>query len=129
MSSRPDWSASVGETSGATPDLSALAPTDYGQTLRLGDAEVSAYAILYEFDADYRREAKVRLWQDDGIGASVRRLRKHRGLNQETVAEAAGLSRRELGRIERGEVQSPHSGTIEQIARALAVAPDELGSF
>ncbi|MEM1044406.1 MAG: helix-turn-helix transcriptional regulator [Bacteroidota bacterium] len=124
-----DWFASAGEASGATPDLSALAPTDYGQTLRLGDVEVSADAVLYEFDADYRREAKARLRQDDGIGASIRRLRKQRGLNQGTVAEAAGLSRRELGRIERGEVQSPHADTIERIARALAIAPNELESF
>ena len=124
-----DWFTSAGEATGATPDLVALTPADYGQTLRLGDVEVSADTVLYEFDARYRRQAKERLRQDEGIGASIRRLRKQRGLNQEAVAETAGLSRRELGRIERGEVQSPHAGTIEQVARALAVAPDELASF
>ena len=124
-----DWFRSVGEATGTAPDLSALAPADHGQTLRLGDAEVSADAVLYEFDADYRRQAKERLRRDDGLGASVRRLRKQRGLNQETVAQAAGLSRRELGRIERGEVEEPRPATVEQIAHALAVSPADLPSF
>lgn len=123
------WFRSVGEATGTEPDLSALAPTDYGQTLRLGDAEVSADAVLYEFDADARRRMKARLRRDEGLGASIRRLRKQRGLSQEELADASGLSRRELGRIERGEVEAPHADTIERIARALAVAPDDLASF
>ena len=124
-----DWFRSVGDDTHTTPDLSALVPTDYGQTLRLGDAEVSADAVLYEFDADYRRQAKERLRRDDGLGASVRRLRKQRGLSQKAAADAAGLSRRELGRIERGEVEAPRPGTVEMVAEALGVATSDLTDF
>ena len=124
-----EWFRTVGEATGTTPDLAAVAPADYGQTLRLGDAEVSADAVLYEFDADYRRRAKVRLRRDDGLGASVRRLRKQRGLSQEELAEAAGLSRRELGRIERGEVEAPRPDTVEQIADAFGVPLADLTDY
>ena len=124
-----DWFESVGQATGTTPDLAALLPTDYGQTLQLGEAEVSADAVLYEFDADYRRQSKARLRHDDGLGASVRRLRKQRGLSQEAVAQATGLSRRELGRIERGEVEAPRQDTVALIAQALETAPTELAAF
>lgn len=124
-----DWFRGAGEASGLAPDLAALVPTDYGQTLRLGGVEVAAAAILYEFDAGYRRRAKARLRRDDGIGASIRRLRNQRGLNQEAVAEAAGLSRRGLGRIERGEVEAPRPATVARLASILGTTSDELSWF
>lgn len=124
-----DWFRGTGEASKLAPDLAALTPIDFGQTLRLGEVEVSADAVLYEFDADYRRRAKARLRREDGVGASVRRLRNQRGLNQETVAEAAGLSRRGLGRIERGEVEAPRPATVAKLASILGTTSDELGWF
>ena len=124
-----EWFRIAGQATGAEPDLPALTPTDYGQTIRLGDVEVSADAVLYEFDAEARRRMKARLRRDDGLGASVRRLRKQRGLTQEVVAAAAGLSRRELGRIERGEVTLPRRGTTARLARALGVLPSQVASF
>ena len=124
-----EWFRTAGEATGSAPDLSALAPTDYGQTLRLGDVEVSADAVLYEFDVEARRRMKARLRRDDGLGAAIRRLRKQRGLSQEDLAEAADLSRRELGRIERGEVEAPRSETAYRIAGALGVSTDDLCTF
>ena len=111
------------------PDLDGLRPADYGQTLQLGETEVAADAVLYEFDADYRRRAKARLRRDDGLGASVRRLRKQRESSQETVAEAAGISRRELGRIERGEIEEPRPETVKRLAAALHTTAAELLSY
>ena len=124
-----EWFRTAGGATGTEPDLPALAPTDYGQTLRLGDVEVSADAVLYEFDAEARRRMKARLRRDDGLGAAVRRLRKQRGLSQGELAEAAGLSRRELGRIERGEVDTPRAETVDRIAKTLGVAADSVGSY
>ena len=43
---------------GTTPDFSKLQLTDYGRTIALGNYEVSADAVLYELDADYRRRLK-----------------------------------------------------------------------
>ena len=123
------WFRIAGQATEAEPDLPALTPTDCGQTLRLGDLEVSADAVLYEFDAEARRRMKDRLRRDDGLGASVRRLRKQHGLSQEELAEAAGLSRRELGRIERGEVDVPRPETADRIARALGTAPSDLATY
>lgn len=123
------WFRSIGDATGTEPDLSALAPIDYGQTLRLGDAEVSADAVLYEFDTDARRRMKAYLRRDDGLGASVRRLRKQRGLSQEGLAAATSLSRREIGRIERGEVEMPRPDTIEVVANALGVAVKEIADY
>ncbi len=40
------------------PDLSRPAVIDGGQTICLGDFEAAADAILYEFDANYRKRAR-----------------------------------------------------------------------
>jgi hypothetical protein len=39
---------------GVHPDFSRLSLTDYGHTVRLGDYEAAADAILYEADPEYR---------------------------------------------------------------------------
>jgi DNA-binding XRE family transcriptional regulator len=128
-----EWFAEVAEAAGTAPDLTGVTPTDHGQTLRLGRAadapEVSTDAVLYEFDAEARRRMKDRLRRDDGLCASIRRLRKQRGLSQEELADASGLSRRELGRIERGEVEVPLQKTVERVAGALSTTPSELAIF
>ena len=58
-------------------------------------------------------------------GANVARLRSDRQLTQEVLAAKAGLSRVELGKIERGVVV-PRAGTLAELAKALAVPIGEL---
>jgi len=67
---------------------------------------------------DRRPEAEL-------FGATVRRIREQRGLSQDRVCEAAGLSQRYLSALERGE-NSPTLTVILQLCEALAVAPSEL---
>ena len=53
-----------------------LSVIDYGQTVKLGDYEAGADAILYEFDEEYRKRAKRRLVDSDpSLGGAIRRLR------------------------------------------------------
>lgn len=106
--------------------LEAAEPADFGQTLRFGTFEFAVDAVLYAFDADVRRRQRERLRDPGGLGASVRRLRLQRGLRQEDVP---GLSRREVGRIERGEVQTPLPETMAHLARALGVTAEELVTY
>jgi len=56
------------------------------------------------------------------VGANVRRLRKERGLSQETLAGEAGLAMRHLGRIERGE-GNPTVAILGKLAEVLGVHP------
>lgn len=56
------------------------------------------------------------------VGANVRRLRRERGLSQETLAGEAGLAMRHLGRIERGE-GNPTVRVLAMIATVLKVHP------
>lgn len=110
-----------------TPDFRRLAIVDYGQTVRLGDYEVATEALLYEWDADYRRRIKERrLVEDDSFGGSLRRLRLQKGLRR---TEFPGLSDKEVARIERGEVGTPHGRTLEILFRRLGVKADEIGSY
>ena len=52
--------------------------------------------------------------------------RRHRlGLTQERVAEAAGVERREVGRLERGE-RNPTALMLLRLARALGTTTDWL---
>ena len=61
---------------GPKPDAARVSVTDYGQTVRLGEYEIAADALLYEFDADARRRLKKRAIQADAtLGvATTKRL-------------------------------------------------------
>lgn len=108
-------------------DLRRTCPVDHGQTVVVGNAEIAVDAILYDFDPDFRRKARKRRRDNDkSIGGSIRRLRLQRGLRQ---AEFPGISRREINRIERGQVKKPHQSRLSTIADRLGVSPAELASF
>jgi transcriptional regulator with XRE-family HTH domain len=68
---------------------------------------------------------KKRRPEGEKFGATVRRLREARGLTQEALAEAAGISATYVGFIERGD-SIPTLSVILQVAAALSVRPAEL---
>lgn len=112
---------------GPKPDTGDLAITDSGQTVRLGEYEAAVDAILYEFDAAYRRRAKKReMERDDSFGGALRRLRLQKGLSR---ADFDGLTAKEIARIERGEVKRPHSRTVAILAKRLGVPARELQTY
>lgn len=111
----------------ATPEPSKLAVTDYGHTIRLGDYEAAADAILYEVDPDFRKRQNAKRRQEDkGFGASLRRLRIQRRLGR---MDFPSLSAKTIARIERGETGKPHGKTLKALAKRLGVQPDEIGSY
>jgi transcriptional regulator with XRE-family HTH domain len=59
------------------------------------------------------------------IGRTIREQRVRRFMTQEELARAAGISLRQLVRIEKNEVE-PHFSTILKLAEALKVEPSEL---
>ena len=59
------------------------------------------------------------------VGNRLLALRKHAGLTQAEVAEAAGLSDRTYADIERGTVNM-RLETLLRICRVLHITPDEL---
>jgi predicted ATPase/DNA-binding XRE family transcriptional regulator len=63
--------------------------------------------------------------QSDAFGSRLRRLRRQAGLTQEELAERAGMSVRGLGDLERGVSQAPYRATVQQLALALQLSPDE----
>jgi hypothetical protein len=111
----------------ARPRFDELSITDHGQTVAFGDYEVAVDMILYDHDAAYRKRARKReLERDDSFGASVRRLRLSRGLGR---GDFPGVSDKEVARIERGEIATPHRRTLETLAARLGVSLEELGSY
>lgn len=60
-----------------------------------------------------------------GLGARIRQLRAQLELTQEELAEAAGISRDGLARIERND-RSPTFNTVAALAHALGVPLAEL---
>lgn len=109
------------------PDFDALALTDSGNTVQLGEYEAGTDAILYEFDPQARcrmREREIR--KDASFGGSLRRLRLQKGLSR---SDFAPLSSKTLARIERGDVEAPRGDTLETIARRLGVPASAIGSY
>jgi transcriptional regulator with XRE-family HTH domain len=59
------------------------------------------------------------------FGVALRRARRERGLSQEALAEATGLSANFVGEMERG-LKAPGLGVIVRLARALDVSIHDL---
>jgi transcriptional regulator with XRE-family HTH domain len=59
------------------------------------------------------------------FGDLLRHARRATGLTQEELAELAGLSARGISDLERGVVRAPHRETLDLLADALELAPDE----
>jgi DNA-binding XRE family transcriptional regulator len=59
------------------------------------------------------------------IGQSVKQQRVRAFMTQEQLAKAAGISPRQLVRIERNEVE-PRFSTILKLGKALGLDPSEL---
>jgi transcriptional regulator with XRE-family HTH domain len=64
---------------------------------------------------------------DQALGGALRRLREERGVTQEAVAHAAGLTVTAVARVERGQTD-PAWSTVRRIAAALDLDMGELGS-
>jgi hypothetical protein len=112
---------------GIRPEFDKFSVIDYGRTLRFGEYESAADAVLFEFAPDFRRRLKqTRFAKEQTLGASIRRLRKQRRL---TLNDFDDVDPKTLARIEHGKVQNPRSETLRQIARTLRVPQDELGSY
>jgi hypothetical protein len=109
------------------PEPSRLAVTDCGNTVRLGEYEAAADAILYEADPEYRSRllAKKRA-EDRTFGACLRRLRLLRGLRQ---GDFGDVTAKTIARIERGETAAPHGHTLQVIAERLEVEPNEIMDY
>lgn len=118
------------ETSGdgISPDFTAFSMTDSGQTIRFGEYEAATDALLYELDPEFRRRLTKRRQQSErSFGASVRRLRKQRGLRRTDFEP--DITSKTIARIEQGKVQRIHKRTLEAIAQTLRVTPDEIETF
>ena len=59
------------------------------------------------------------------LGEAVRASRKARGMSQEALADAAGIDRSHLGKIERGE-RNVTLLNVARIAKAMDCKPSDL---
>jgi Helix-turn-helix domain len=109
------------------PDFEDFEVTDSGQTIRLGEYEAAADAILYELDPEARRRIKsAQVEKDETFGGALRRLRLARGLSRD---DFPGVNGKTIARIERGEVEKPHGETLAKISEALGVGAEEIEAY
>lgn len=62
------------------------------------------------------------------FGANLKKLRKEANLSQENLANDADIPLSQIGRIERGEINTTIS-TIYALSKALKVNPEDLFKF
>lgn len=66
---------------------------------------------------------------DDGLGASLKRLRLAAGTTQEELAHRAGISARTVSDVERGLRSAVHGDTARRLASALGLTGETRCSF
>ena len=83
--------------------------------------------VLHEAEPSYRyfRSRRGRTRTTHEIGATIRKLREAKGMTQEQLADAVGMMRGNISRIEAAK-HRPTLETLERIAKALKVAVVEL---
>jgi transcriptional regulator with XRE-family HTH domain len=59
-------------------------------------------------------------------GATIRELRRRKGMKVEQLARKAGISEKTLRLIEKNQTTTPHPETVSLIAKALNVEPEAL---
>ncbi len=112
---------------GIKPDFSDFLIVDCGQTIKFGNYEASVDSVLYEYDSDYRRRLKVeRAKSEKTFAACLKRLRLQKGFLQ---SDFPGVDEKIIGRLERGEVKRPRSGTLKKIAFVLGVKPEDIMNY
>lgn len=62
-------------------------------------------------------------------GAWLRRVRREEGLTQGALSDRSGVSVRTIRGLERGEILTPQIATLQQIAVALGLTPQEQTEF
>jgi predicted ATPase/DNA-binding CsgD family transcriptional regulator/DNA-binding XRE family transcriptional regulator len=70
-------------------------------------------------------QAEAKMATTSRFGVLLQRYRLAAGLSQEALAEQAGLSRRGISDLERGQRRSPHPATVRRLADALRLADPE----
>ncbi len=60
------------------------------------------------------------------VGALVQRLREQAGLSMSELAEASGIDKASVSRIEHGEFNKPKEETLTAIAKTFGVDPTDL---
>ncbi|MEV6998906.1 helix-turn-helix domain-containing protein [Streptomyces sp. NPDC093982] len=66
------------------------------------------------------------LGEFEAFGEVLRRLRVRAGLTQDELAENSGVSERTIRRLETGNRTNPRMTTVQELARALPLRPEEL---
>ena len=62
------------------------------------------------------------------LGQAIRAMRKERGMSQEALADAAGIDRSHMGKIERGE-RNVTLLNVKRVAVALGMSIERLASL
>jgi len=77
---------------------------------------------------DYGNKFETTLNEKDAriaVGAAIRKLRSHKGLSQETVAEKSGLHRTFYGNLERG-IHSVSVFNLLKICQSIGCMPEDV---
>jgi predicted ATPase/DNA-binding XRE family transcriptional regulator/Tfp pilus assembly protein PilF len=83
----------------------------------------------YAYDVAEGEPRNTVFGQEASFGARLGRLREAAGLTQEELAERAGLSRKAISLLERGERKRPYPHTVRSLADALGLPEDERASL
>ena len=83
----------------------------------------------YAYGVAEGESRKAVFGEDVSFGVRLRQLREAAGLTQEELAERAGLSRKAISVLERGERKRPYPHTVRSLADALGLPDDERASL
>ncbi len=71
------------------------------------------------------RETRQPAVESEGVGQAIKRLREERGMTQELLAEAIGVSRQAVSKWESGRA-SPGTANLQALSALFGMPPEEL---
>jgi len=100
------------------------------QAINWSNSRLKLLFELFIFKIGYNSAmtVKTNVKTQQEIGKNLREIRERRGLSQDELAKAAGISSSYTARIERGE-ENPTVTVIENICKALKIKSSDILPF
>jgi DNA-binding XRE family transcriptional regulator len=101
--------------------IAAIEIFDHRGAVLIRQASGEAYDLPWDSVKHYGHGGRQKKFK---VGDQLKKIRQERGFSQKSLAQAAGISRMQLTRLERN-ISTPQLDTLLNLSRVLGISPRE----